>query len=239
MSSELTIALIALVGAILSAGISLYGQLRAPVVTAQREADAVLARFREPLVSAAYELQGRLFNILERKFLQRYYTRGDDAQRTYAIENTLYVVAQYFGWSEILRREVQFLSFADSERTRRVAERQADIVELFQSDKKRLGRPLLFWRGEQRAIGELMIEHGGAQLQCIGYATFVTRREREFRRWFERLDTELRELATTSPNPRLTELQHALVDLVRELDPDQVRYPDEKLRKVVPPATQG
>ena len=73
---------------------------------------------------AAYELQGRLYNVLKFNFLPKYYLAGDEAQKDYALQNTLYVVGQYFGWSEILRREIQFLRFSDSERTRAVADRQ-------------------------------------------------------------------------------------------------------------------
>ena len=90
-------------------------------MTSRREAEAVLARYREPLLAAAYELQGRIYNILQLKFLPRYYLAGDQDQKSYAVQNTLYVVGQYFGWSEILRREIQFLSFSDSKRTRSVA----------------------------------------------------------------------------------------------------------------------
>jgi hypothetical protein len=229
--SAVVVAAIALVAALLSAGISLYGQLRTTTLTARRESEAVLARYREPLLVAAYELQGRLYNILKLDFLAKYYRAGDEAQKTYAIQNTLYVVAQYLGWSEILRREIQFLSFTDSKRTRVVAEHQRRIVELFQSDDPELGRPFLVWRGEQRAIGERMIEREGDRIQCLGYASFLEREEPAFRRWFSRLEAEINEVAEEA-NPRLIELQHALVKLIRELDPQAMRYSDEMLRMV-------
>ena len=225
------VAVIALVGASFSTIVSLWGQFRTASLAARRDADAVLAKYREPLVAAAFELQGRLYNILRFGFLRKYLVNGDEAQKTYAVENTLYVVAQYFGWSEILRREIQFLSFSDSNRSRAVAERQRRIVELFQSDDPHLGRPFLIWRGEQRAIGERMIASADGGVECLGYASFLERREPEFRRWFERLEKEIGEISE-SPNRRLTELQHALVDLIRELDPQALRYSDEVLEKV-------
>jgi hypothetical protein len=225
------VAIIALVAAALSAGIAVYGQLRSGSLVSRREAEAVLARYREPLVGAAYELQGRLYNILELNFLQKYYLGGDEAQKHYAVKNTLYVIGQYLGWSEILRREIQFLSFSDSRQTRLVADRQRRIVEAFQSDDPDLGRPFLIWRGEQRAIGELMIDRDVNPAQCIGYATFLERKEPSFERWFARLEREIAEVAT-GPNRRIVELQHALVDLIRELDPEATRYSHEMLRKV-------
>ena len=231
MDASVVVAIVALIGAVLSAVIAVYGQLRSTSLMRRREAEAVLARYREPLVGAAYELQGRLYNILELNFLQKYYVGGDEAQKDYALRNTLYVVGQYFAWSEILRREIQFLSFSDSERTRVVADRQRRILEVFQSDDPDLGGPFLVWRGEQRAIGELMIDRDEGPVQCIGYAKFLQRNEPSFQRWFTRLETDIAEVAS-GPNRRITELQHALVDLIRELDPEALRYSDEVLRKV-------
>jgi hypothetical protein len=227
------IALIGIAGALLGGALSLWGQFRSASLTARREAEAVLARYREPLVAAAFELQGRLYNIVKFRFLPRYLADGDESQRTYAVENTLYVVAQYFGWTEILRREIQFLSFSDSKRSRAVADRQRRVVELFQSDDGALGRPFLIWRGEQRAIGERMIRREDGRAECLGYAGFLECRDADFRRWFTRLETELAELANSdTPNKRLVDLQHALVDLIRELDPQRTRYADEALQKV-------
>jgi hypothetical protein len=231
VDASVVVAIVALVGAAFSAAIAVYGQLRSSSLASRREAEAVLAKFREPLVGAAYELQGRLYNILQLDFVRKYYVAGDHAQREYALQNTLYVVGQYFGWSEILRREIQFLSFSDTERTRAVAARQHRIVELFQSDNPDLGRPFLIWRGEQRAIGELMIDREANPPRCIGYAGFLERDDPAFRRWFARLEREIAELPNGT-NRRILELQHALIDLVRELDPGAMRYPDEVLRKV-------
>jgi hypothetical protein len=76
-----------------------------------------------------------------------------------------------------------------------------------------------------------MIERDGDRLQCLGYAGFLERQEPAFRRWLERLESEISEIEK-APNLRLIELQHALVDLVRELDPQAMRYPDDVLQRV-------
>jgi hypothetical protein len=227
----ITVAVIALVGSVFTTALTIWSQKRSADVAAKRDAEAVLARYREPLIAAAYELQGRLYNILRLGFLGKYYLGGDEAQRTYAVENTLYVLAQYFGWSEILRREIQFLSFSDSKQTRDVADRQRDVLECFQSDDAALGRPFLVWRGEQRAIGECMIEREDGRVSCQGYASFLEHREGAARKWLERLEQDLESIAA-EPNPRLVRLQHGLVDLIRELDPDRLRYGEDELQKV-------
>ena len=231
MNPAVVAAIIGLFSGLLGASIALFGQFRLSSLQVRREAEAVLAKYREPLLGAAYELQGRLWNILALDFLGKYYREGGKAQKTYAVENTLYVIAQYFGWSEILRREIQFLSFSDSAQTRAVNACQRRIVQLFQSDDEALGLPFLVWRGEQRAIGELMIETADGQASCMGYASFMGRREPGFRSWFGRLESDIDELSRGT-NPRLLELQHALVDLIRELDPQSLRYSDDVLQKV-------
>jgi hypothetical protein len=230
VDSNVVAAIIGLISGLLGAVIAMFGQLRLSSLQARREADSVLGRYREPLVGAAYELQSRLYGILELNFLGAYYVRGDQAQRTYAVQNTLYVVAQYFGWCEILRQEIQFLSFSDSERTRAVSRRLRRVVEVFQSDNPVLGRRFLIWRGEQRAIGQLMMDEKGDQVHCLGYASFVARTEPGFRVWFERLEADIAGFAEDA-NLRLVELQHALVDLIRELDPQNLRYSTDALEK--------
>jgi hypothetical protein len=227
----ITVAVIALVGSVFTTALTIWSQKRSADVAAKRDAEAVLARYREPLIAAAYELQGRLYNILQLGFLGKYYSRGDEAQKTYAVQNTLYVLAQYFGWSEILRREIQFLSFSDSKQTRDVADRQREVLELFQSDDPELGRPFLVWRGEQRAIGECMIEREDGRVSCQGYASFFEHRGGTARKWLNRLEQDLESIAE-EPNLRLIRLQHGLVDLIRELDPDRLRYGDDELQKV-------
>jgi hypothetical protein len=71
------------------------------------------------------------------------------------------------------------------------------------------------FRGEQRAVGELMVDaampSGGSSSQCIGYAAFVAKLEREpsFARWFAKLEDDVRQLAA-DPSPcydRLVALQ--------------------------------
>jgi hypothetical protein len=222
------IALIGLSGTAVVAGVGFLGTIVVEKRRALSESQKALARYSEPLIGAAYELQGRLWNILNNTFLERYVTDGDEAQKAYAVDNTLYVFAQYFGWSEILRRDIQFLSFSKTEQTRNVAKTQYEIVQDFQDDRPELGRPFLLWRGEQRAIGELMIEEAPGGPRCIGYAAFVERRRQtpgdaSFRTWLGRLEKDI-ESASSAKSPRLPELQNHLVDLIVLLDPGGLRF---------------
>ena len=184
--------------------------------TEQRAAE-ILRRYREPLAAAAFDLQGRLYNILRLDFFGKYGTdreRSDDALRT-----TLFRLTQYFGWTEILRRDIQFLSFPDDGETRRVAVLQTEIARRFPTDSH--GTALMIWRDEQRAMGETMIVEEHGKVLCMGYARFLKEHDPHFAPWLDRLRTELHEEAA---QVRLREVQHLLCELVETLDPARIRY---------------
>ena len=75
-------------------------------------ADEVLARYREPLGVAALDLQSRLFQhpaaLTFSACSEAVHARSEDATA-----HDIFRLAQYFGWTEILRRDIQFLSFPE------------------------------------------------------------------------------------------------------------------------------
>jgi hypothetical protein len=181
---------------------------------AQTQAEAVLKRYREPLAAAAFDLQSRLYNIIRLDFFALHRDRADEAFKT-----TLFRLAQYFGWTEILRRDIQFLSFPEDEETRRVAHLQSEISKRFLTNE--YGPELMIWGDEQRAIGELMIVEEYGNVLCMGYAKFQAHCENEFATLHERLRTELQ---AGRAQERLREVQHLLCELVETLDSRRLRY---------------
>jgi hypothetical protein len=224
MDAAIVIALIALAGSLLSTLATVFG---GPAFQARREARKVLETYREPLVAAAYELQARLHNILRNNFVEDYVVGNRAGKQHAALESTLYVFAQFFGWREIIRREVQFLRFTRDEETRAVARLLRDIGETFLTDA--YGAQFMIWRVEQRGLGERMIVTPNGKPACMGYASFMEQRE-SMKEWLEPLEHDLRQMEDDGRR-RLIELQHLLVDLVRRLDEKQTRYPFE-LEKV-------
>ena len=186
-------------------------------------AEDVLKRYREPLAAAAFDLQSRLYNILELDFMGLWggtHPRANDAVRT-----TLFRLAQYFGWTEILRRNIQFLSFPEAEETRRVTQLQQQITRCFLTHEP--GDALMIWSDEQRAIGERMIVEEHGEVLCMGYASFRDACDGHFEPWCARLTAELGE---PSAQARMREVQHRLCELVRALDPDELRYAADQLK---------
>lgn len=217
MDPALIVALIALAGSIFSTAATLVG---APALQARREARTVLERHRDPLLAAAYELQARLHNILCNRFTEDYVLGNKAGKQQAALESTLYVFAQFFGWREIIRREIQFLRFLKDEETREVAQLLRDVGEAFLTDE--YGPQFMIWRVEQRGLGECMIVTSDGK-PCMGFATFVGQRA-TMKEWLDPLERDLRQM-NNDGRARLTRLQHLLLELVQKLDEDRTRYP--------------
>jgi hypothetical protein len=245
ISPEVIAALVAAAAAVLSSLLAIWGQVRVLRLTTAHERDKrqedkrdeverVMSRFREPLIRAAYDLQSRLYNIVAQGLLVVYWVNGTKEERDYVSNNTLFLVAQFFGWNEIIRREVQFLDLGDQVQTRRLSELQDNIVHLCLSD--RYGRDFRVFAGDQRAIGERMIRKSSRGLECFGYADFVdTIRQQPTRiPQLDSLRQSIEDLAqSTSPQyARLCFLQNALIDLLDFLDPRHMRYPKERRSKL-------
>lgn len=132
MDTAIVVAVIALVASVVSATGSLFGDVLLATWKSRREVRSALTTYRATLAGAAYELQARLFNIVNLSFLQAYYVRGEETEKEYAVQNTLYVIAQYFAWVEALRREVERSRFAEFRR--HVTRRLDEVGRLFGSD---------------------------------------------------------------------------------------------------------
>ena len=220
MDTAVVIALIALAGSLVSTIVTVFG---APALQASRDAKKVLNNYRDPLIAASFDLQARLYNILRLRFIEKYITAEEISKRDSALESTLYVFAQFFGWREVIRQEVQYLRFSRNRQTREVGQLIRDIEETFLSDE--YGPQFMIWRVEQRGIGERMVESVDSQMNCLGYASFIKQRS-TMEEWLAPLEHDLENLEDGG-RKRLTELQHMLVKLVRQLDDKQKRYPFE------------
>jgi hypothetical protein len=212
-------------------------------IDAAERAERLLNEYREPLIDAAHTLQSRLFNIIQNSYLDRFYLHAADPdQRDYARDYTVYAIAEYLTWSEILRREMRFQDVGDTAGTQDLMHRLTNIQYQFQ--RHDLAGPFELFRGRQRAIAEvMMVPTGmtdGPRNEPIGYATFCRRLTTgaEFAGWFAHLQRDVEVVANGTPeqNVRLTYLQHHLVDLMDFLDEKKVRIPAQFRRRLPEPA---
>lgn len=198
-----------------------------------REFQYVMKKYEGPLLYAVYDLQSRLYNIIEQGFITRFYLQGSDNEKDYVINNTVFVIAQYFAWVEIIRQEIQFIEFKDIKRTKEISRLRDRIYGLWQSSE--FDDLFRIWAGEQRAIGELMIVERNNQLVCIGYSSFLTCLTNNNEPLLEKLKSDVKYLTNSEEESfsRLTEIQHTLIKTLNYLDPDNIRFPEE-CRSFVP-----
>jgi hypothetical protein len=208
----------------------------------QRSAE-IISRYSEPLAYAAFDLQSRLYNIGRGNFMAT-----SEIPPDYQRLNTLWVIGQFLAWTEIVRRDIQVIDLGDLRKTAALQGRLFDISGFMSTTSGSVdGFPRIF-RGDQRAIGELMVidRTVGDQKRsdCLGYADFTNRiRESNFRRPFTELVAAIDLWMKADPatdysgGNRLVLVQRALIDLIDFLDPDWVRFPDpDKRGKMALPA---
>ncbi|MET9904846.1 hypothetical protein [Streptomyces sp. NPDC006446] len=182
------------------------------------------------LAWAAFDLQSRLYNILYGRYLAFFLTQGTEEDAEFARRSTVFVIAEYLGWVEILRRDVQFLDLGSSGPNRRVMTQLSQVGETFNRSTRRRDELRLF-RIQQRAIGSVMIHPDSepGRRRCLDYAEFCDGLDGDdrFKAWFSELLTDVDAIAAdmAPAEPRLRSLQRQLVELVDLLDPDAVRFP--------------
>jgi hypothetical protein len=198
----------------------------------------LMARYRDPFLWSVHDLRSRIRTILHEEFLTRFLINGEDqilpdgdAMRAYARRHTMFVLAEYLGWVEIIRRTVGFLDLGDQRRNQRLLEHLSVIRRvLFAADLSPVFHVLI---GQQRGIGELMIvpdrEGEERSWRCIGFAEFCERLDTSpsFASWFERLEHGITGYASqpAKNDDRLVELSTRLTQLIDFLDPTRTRFP--------------
>ncbi|MFG2895047.1 hypothetical protein [Streptomyces sp. NPDC048248] len=208
------------------------------------EVAEIASRYREPLLHAAFDLQSRLYNIVALGFFDRHSESGDPDEWQYAQNSTLFRLGQFFGWAEILRRDIQYLDLGSGERTRQLSTRLDTVSHAFaNTDWYARTSILRLFRDEQRAIGECLVDTAAAEdalgQRCLGYVQFVERLENDalFSRWFARLGREIDSLSSPSAQrlDRLIRVQHELVAVIDFLDPDATRFPAAHRARILKP----
>ncbi|MGH3868723.1 MAG: hypothetical protein ACRDQ4_21910 [Pseudonocardiaceae bacterium] len=234
-------ALVSAVGAIVSAWYS-----RQTARGERMEAAEKLAMlFREPLLQAAFNLQSRIYNIIELDFFERFLgVDNTEEERKYAKLYTMYLFAQYFCWLEIQRRHAQFVDPRNDQVNRLVTDKIEAVRDAFTDSINIDERAFRLFRGEQRALGEVVLariadpQPGAPRWECMGYAAFVAALEREqVARWFRGLEADIAVTARDrrGHDARLRLIQRRLMDIVDVLDPDGIRVPSHLRQRVSEP----
>ena len=171
----------------------------------------VLATFRDPMLRAADDFQSRLYNLIRLGGLDFMdHTAGTE----YGTNSTLFVAAQYLGWSELLRRNIRALDYADL----------ASALDAVTSALASSGSGIRVFRLQQREIGERMLVRDGSTERVMIYTEFVdelaSNPSGPLARSLQPIRATIESLRKVPEDRRdgLRPTQHALIDLLQRLN---------------------
>ncbi len=230
--SSIVSGVFAIVSVAISVGITTYYQSRVNKTNNSIEANRKHRYYLEPLIRSAADLQSRIYNILKLNFIETYYHNGTERHKNYVINNTTFLLAQFFAWTEAARSDVQFLNLENDLKSSELSKLQSKIYTLMQTDRH--GSSFMFFAGEQRAIGEQMLVKVDRGYNCIGYGEFLKKNAFSNEVLFDDIKKEVVNMTNDIQgySERLKNLQHALIDLIDYLDPKKVRIPGTERSKI-------
>lgn len=235
---SIIIAVVSLVGSLVAAAFTGWVSFYIDQVKRHNETKALIHKYRDPLSLAAYDLQSRLWGIVQHNVLT--YVDNEEKKDLVYIY-TSFLVGQYLSWTYILRRQAQFLTFSTDKTNTQLNKILNSITNEFSLDRHQGEDPFMLWRGQQMAIGELMtLAEEQGQLYCIGFAGFTAKynSDADFKKWFQPVEkgigllVEARLRGHAVATNRLRRLQHLLIDLVLLLDTDHLMLGQNKQLKV-------
>jgi hypothetical protein len=219
-SASVIVAVVSLVGAVGAATLVAYTTLWSDSRKRRSEAVAILNKYQDPLLLAAFTLRQKIQGILNEAGSMAFQppnpsgARGYSVTEDYFILHTAFLVGQFFAWVYILRLESQFLSIQRSHKTRALTDAFFSIEEAWTED----GDRYMLWRGQQSGIGELMTVTDNGQRSCMGYAAFrhLWYTDPQFKQWFGDFGRLPRPVGG---RVRLEKVSHGLEALIEGLDP--------------------
>ena len=180
--ASIVVAVISFVGALVAAGFTAWFTYFSDERKRLSESEKLIAKYRDPLLFACQDLQSRLYNITDQG-ISKFFDIGGE-QRKNLLLYTAFLVGQYLSWTHILRLQAQFLRFSTDTQNKELTKVLSGISYEFSTDKyNRDGLvPLMLWRGQQMAIGELMtVKEDGGPTILHGLCSFPSEMERGWR----------------------------------------------------------
>jgi len=197
---------------------------RVAVVEQRRSADREdFDRYRNPLLVAAYDLGERVDMIRHGGFGERL-RAGAERQRDTTLRSTAFRVARYFAVVEllgaVLSQDAPGHGDAGVRAVAGLVERIgcAFATQALDPVEGATRARWVFWREEQRAIGELMsVAADSGSPRSAGYALFVREYDDRYAPWFADFVADL-QTGPVAESRRLACLHRLLADLVVHLD---------------------
>ena len=167
----------------------------------QEAEDDLVARYKKPLIQAAFDLQSRLKNLMNPRFTKDFGRARTMGDARYMVVHSLFCFAEFISWLEIIRMEIGFIEQTKGaiyksdeinellDAIRYQLDGQSDVQtgpkEHFESVEERHGVDLKLFgqllRGQQRAIGEAVVTdrpndgHNMTNFMPMGLHTFTAK----------------------------------------------------------------
>lgn len=182
-----------------------------------------LSKFRDPAMRAITDLEHRIFTMLCTHNIRYVIETGNE---DYYILSISFLLANFFAWTEILRRKACNLDYSH------LMTRLDEVASAFADG----GPGFQIFRLEQREIGERMIRPSHAENEdysILGYSEFIDlMKGSAVPPCLKRLEENAKACMLNTPIERLIWIQNALIDLVEFIDPDADWMPKDKRKKI-------
>lgn len=235
----LWLALSSVIGGFVGASVRfLFDVLLPQQLQQRREIIAVKRKYAAPVFAAAADLRDRFDNMI--RLVQRVEAEGwlsSTHPSNYYYYSTLYVVAKFFGWLQILRRTIVYLDFTSVKETRRFEKFLKAIEDGFTDPDLLIPSPsgspvntsdkwiFRFWL---QAIGDLMLTRENEDYRVMDYAEFYTKivnpEQQDFREWFAPVEAMFRSLTADDPRFKRIVATYSFLNAFAHLgDPNYLR----------------
>ncbi|CAD6449055.1 511b7491-01e6-47af-8323-e6683eee87cd [Sclerotinia trifoliorum] len=233
---SIIIAVVSLLGSLAAAGFTGWISYYLDQAKQRKATKALIHKYRDPLTLAAYDLQSRIWGLVNR--LLDYYDDEEKQENIYVY--TAFLIGQYLSWTYILRRQAQFMQFSTEQKNQQLNKILDAVTEHFSLDRYEGEASFMLWRGQQMAIGEIMTKEEEGQLYCMGFAAFSKKYhgDPEFKKWFAPIERGVNLLVAArkrhdpAATYRLRRLQHLMIDLVTLLEFHRATNEPDKQMKV-------
>lgn len=196
----------------------------------ERNLAALTAKYSQPLMVAAYELQARLYELIEYP-ISKEHLEMDEGLDDIKIF-TCYRFAVFLAWTHILKSKTQYFSFTTDKNLRSIGDLILRLDEEFDRHRGNDGQNVGVWPGYRILVSERMIKSASHEkevpLDTIvkGYSDFRQSWEADFRRpmgyfcqWIDDMLLD-RKTQQAHHDDALRCTQHNMFDMVQLLDSD-------------------
>lgn len=230
---SIVLAVISLLGTVVIAFLNFFGQDLLNRWTEERsdqkETDALIQKYGQPIMMAAYELQARMYELCQYPISKAHLESKEGLQDLK--KYTCYKVAQYMAWTHLLRTKAQFFSFVDNPDLKNIIDGIWRIDEEFDRRRGFEGCNVGVWPGSRVLVSERMLidakDQPDVPVDTVirGFDDFLKLWSGEdgfaepmgyFCQWIDDL-VEARKIRIPGWDEAFRNTQHNLVDLVRFL----------------------